>query len=84
VKILVLSIAILLGLSATAEATQRFRQRIVVRQPIVQRQRVVVRQPLVVPRQQIIVTQPLFAPQLQLRQFHQFDSLQLHQPIIIH
>lgn len=80
-KTIVLSLVILLGLSVTAEATQRFRQRIVVRQPLVQRQRVVVRQPIVVPRQQIIVTQPLLAPQLQLRQFHAFP---LTQPIIVH
>lgn len=82
-KTIVLTLG-LLSLTATAEATQRFRQRIIVRQPLVQRQRVVVRQPIVVPRQQIIVTQPLLAPQLQSRQFHQFDSLQLRQPIIIH
>ena len=66
-KTIIAAIAITLALASYAEATQRFRQRVVVRP---QRQQVVVqqfRQPVL--RQQVIVTQPLFAPQLQLRQF---------------
>lgn len=78
-KSLALSLLIMIGMTTTAEATQRFRSRLFSRQPRVQR--VVVRQPVVVPRQQIIVTQPLLAPQIQLRQFH---AVPLRQQIIVY